>query len=101
VTCKRISIFKSFAKSGGIFPSYVFITPPWLSFAHSLKQKEMKNQKRLERFISEVSDFLKDRPNINMINFNELTRNLANMDGVHYSYNVNKVLLTIYLNGLI
>ena len=78
-----------------------FITPPWLSFAHGLRYKPFQNQKRLNNLINEVSAYLEPIKNQQLLNFNEITRNLLSMDGVHYSFKVNKVLLTIYLNGLI
>ena len=78
-----------------------FVTSPWLGFAHGLVYKKIQNQVGLERMISDVEEYLKTQKNKKMLNFNEVTRNLLSMDGVHYSFKVHKVLLTIYLNGLI
>ena len=80
-----------------------FITPPWLSFAHGLKYKRLagQTQDRLDKMIREIQRYLKGKTNQSFLNYNEITRNLLSMDGLHYSFRVNKVLLTIYLNGLI
>ena len=66
-----------------------------------VRDSPRQTQDKLDKMISRLQRYLKNKNNQNFLNYNEISRNLLSMDGVHYSFRVNKVLLTIYLNGLI
>jgi len=78
-----------------------FITPPSLSFAHDLKYKDGQSQQRLTAMNEKVHEWIKNNSSgTRFIDFTRLSRNLISCDGIHYGFNLNKILLSIYFAGL-
>ena len=78
-----------------------FVTPPSLSFAHGLKYKEDQNEVRLSSMNFKVKNWIDENyPSTRFIDYARLSKNLVSPDGVHYGFNLNKVLLSIYFSGM-
>ena len=88
-------------KFGGKRVRGTFATPPSLSFAHGLNYKENQNEEKLMSMNRDVHEWIKENsPETRFIDFARLSKNLVSCDGIHYGFNLNKVLLSIFFAGM-
>lgn len=78
-----------------------FITPPTPSFIHAPEHRLRQRPSKLKELAKQVgAEISSDMKEIRLIRYDELTEFVDAVDGVHYGYNVFRVLLSIYVNGL-
>ena len=96
-----IGVMNGHAKKFGTTVRGTVITPPSLSFAHGLKYKENQNEEKLIAMNKDVRKWIEENsPETRFIDFARMSKNLVSCDGIHYGFNLNKVLLSIYFAGL-
>ena len=78
-----------------------FVTPPVPSFGHPTEHRLHQRPSKLKKMAELVDTGIrKEIPDVRFIRFDQLSEFVDSVDGVHYGYNINRVLLSIYLNDL-
>jgi len=79
----------------------VFVTPPTPSYIHAPEHRRRQRPSDLKDMAVTIKEKIqRDATDVRMIRFDQITEFVDAVDGVHYGYNVNRVLFSIYLNGL-
>lgn len=79
----------------------VFVTPPTPSYMHAPEHRKRQRPSDLKILAASMKAGIQRKvPDVRMIRFDQITEFVDAVDGVHYGYNVNRVLFSIYLNGL-
>ena len=75
-----------------------YVTPPISSFVQSPEHRQRQRPVYLKKMAEEIREGKPD--GVRMIRLDELTEFVDSVDGVHYGFNVNRVLFSIYLNKI-
>ena len=78
-----------------------FVTPPMPSFGHPPEHRRRQRPSVLKQMAETVHAGIREEiPDVRFIRFDQLSEFVDSVDGIHYGYNINRVLLSIYLNDL-
>ena len=79
----------------------VYVTPPTPSYIHAPEHRIRQRPSDLKEMAGTIKEGIQiNATDVRMIRFDQITEFVDAVDGVHYGYNVNRVLFSIYLNGL-
>ena len=79
-----------------------FVTPPTPSYIHSPQHRVHQRASKLKTLAENVKKVIDEnyKNKVRFVRFDQLTEFIDAVDGVHYGYNMNKALFSIYLNGM-
>ena len=76
-----------------------FVTPPVPSFGHPSEHRLHQRPSKLKKMAELVDTGIrKEIPDVRFIRFDQLSEFVDSVDGFHYGYNINLVLLSVYSN---